>query len=109
MALTLDAAPGLQVMGESSLIVQLLPNLLDNARKLCRPGDCIAMPLSAGGDRMVMTRRFVRAERDRDVAGHGLGLALVQAIATRHGAKLTLPASEKDFRIEIAWPKLSLD
>ncbi|MCA1335226.1 sensor histidine kinase [Pseudooceanicola marinus] len=126
MALTLDAPPGLQVLGERSLIAQLLSNLLDNAMKFCRPGDSIAMTLTAEGDRLVMiladtgpglpeaqraeiTRRFVRAERDRDVAGHGLGLALVQAIATRHGAKLTLPASEKGFRIEIAWPKLSRD
>lgn len=126
MALTLDAAPGLQVLGERSLIAQLLSNLLYNAMTFCRPGDSIAMPLSAGGDRLVMTladtgpglsqaqraeitRRFVRAERDRDVAGHGLGLALVRAIATRHGAKPTLPASEKGFRIEIAWPKLSRD
>ncbi|SLN50634.1 Osmolarity sensor protein EnvZ [Pseudooceanicola marinus] len=59
--------------------------------------------------RAEITRRFVRAERNRDVAGYGLGLALVRAIATRHGAKLTLPASEKGFRIEIAWPKLSRD
>lgn len=35
-------------MGERSLIAQLLSNLLDNAMTFCRPGDSIAMLLSAG-------------------------------------------------------------
>ena len=42
--------------------------------------------------------RFVRADRDRGIKGHGLGLALVRAIAARHGARLTLPANRKGFR-----------
>ena len=49
---------------------------------------------------------FTRAERDAAKQGHGLGLALVRAIALRHGAKIELPATEKGFRIEILWPKL---
>jgi len=53
--------------------------------------------------------RFTRAERDRDrgIKGHGLGLALVRAIAARHGAKIDLPAAEKGFVLDIAWPKLA--
>jgi signal transduction histidine kinase len=53
-----------------------------------------------------MFDRFTRAERDRGTAGHGLGLALVQAIAARHGAKLTLPDTPKGFAIQISCPKL---
>jgi signal transduction histidine kinase len=35
-----------------------------------------------------------------------LGLALVRAIAARHGARLTLPPTEKGFALEIRWPRL---
>ena len=37
----------------------------------------------------------------------GLGLALVRAIAARHGAKLEMPAAEKGFVLDIGWPKLA--
>jgi signal transduction histidine kinase len=52
--------------------------------------------------------RFTRAERDigRGIKGHGLGLALVRAIAARHGAKLQTPLVEKGFELSIGWPKL---
>lgn len=126
LTLGADLTPDLQVLGERNLIAQLLTNLLENALKFCRPGDTVTLSLHPEGAHLLLrvsdtgpglpeaqraeiTRRFVRAERDRDVAGHGLGLALVQAIATRHGAKLDLPASERGFMIQIAWPKLSQD
>jgi signal transduction histidine kinase len=50
--------------------------------------------------------RFTRADRDRATPGHGLGLALVRAIAARHGARLTLPPVTKGFALEIRWPRL---
>ena len=113
----------LYVLGERSLLAQLVINLLENAIKYCRPGDEIWLSLDDLGDRVVlavsdtgpgipndlrhqMFDRFTRAERDRGTAGHGLGLALVQAIAARHGAKLTLPDTPKGFAIQISCPKL---
>lgn len=119
-----DIPAGLQVLGERSLLAQLLSNLLDNAIKYCRPGDQITLSLADTDDRIVMELRdtgpgipedlrdqmfdrFTRAERDRDRAGHGLGLALVQAIAARHGAKLVLPPTSKGFAIRVLWPKLT--
>lgn len=123
MVLTTALEPGLQVLGERSLLAQLLTNLLENAIKYCRPGDEIRLGLWTEGDRIVlevrdtgpgipadlrgqMFDRFTRAERDRSKAGHGLGLALVQAIAARHGAKLLLPETAKGFAIRIVCPKL---
>jgi len=117
-----EIAPGAWVLGERNLIAQLVSNLLDNAIKFTGPGESLTLAL-ATGERHTLTvsdtgpgvpediratvfDRFTRGARDRDVAGHGLGLALVQAIATRHGAKLTLPPVQRGFRIEIAWPKL---
>lgn len=118
-------APGLSVLGDRNLIAQMLSNLIDNAIKYCGPGDSLRLTLSEGPDRHLMQvadtgpglpadlkdeafERFTRAERDRDrgINGHGLGLALVRAIAARHGAKLELPKSEKGFVLDIAWPKL---
>lgn len=122
--LVLDTAlpPGAQVLGDRQLIAQLVSNLVDNALKFTRPGDRVRVTLGDGGDRHLLRvsdtgpglpqgvgehafERFVRAARDQHLAGHGLGLALVRAIATRHGAKLHLLDQKTGFGIEVAWPK----
>lgn len=119
-----QVAPGLRVLGDRNLIAQMLSNLIDNAIKYCGPGDSLRLSLSEGADRHLMQvadsgpglpdalkaeafERFTRAERDRGIKGHGLGLALVRAIAARHGAKLDMPAVEKGFVLDIGWPKLA--
>lgn len=115
-------AQGLMVLGDRNLIAQVLANLLDNAIKYCADGDRLALELEPAGDRHLMRvsdtgpglpaemkgeafDRFVRAERDRGLPGHGLGLALVRAIAARHGARLSLPDGP-GFTLEILWPRL---
>lgn len=115
-------APGLRVLGDRNLIAQLLANLLDNAVKYCAAGDRLELDLAEAGDRHVLRvadsgpglpeemraeafDRFTRAERDRGTPGHGLGLALVRAIAARHGARLVLPEGP-GFTLEIHWPRL---
>jgi signal transduction histidine kinase len=115
--------PGLTILGDRNLIAQVLSNLLDNAIKYCAPGDHLTLHLTPDADRILMRvadtgpglpddlkaeafDRFTRAERDRNIKGHGLGLALVRAIAARHGARLTLPPTEKGFALEIRWPRL---
>lgn len=122
---TLSVDPACQVLGDRNLIAQMVSNLLDNAIKYCAAGDELRLTLRATPDRHLLTiadtgpglpdemkdaafERFVRADRDKDrgIKGHGLGLALVRAIAARHGAKLVLPPVEKGFVLEIGWPKL---
>lgn len=125
MVLVAEIAPGLRVLGDRTLIGQLLSNLLDNAVKYCRPGDRITVSLD-GGEAVTLTirdtgpglpadlrgeafERFTRGAGHAGVTGHGLGLALVRAIALRHGAKLSLPPAEKGFVIAIRWPKFAED
>ncbi|MBP9951761.1 MAG: HAMP domain-containing sensor histidine kinase [Cypionkella sp.] len=120
----LDVIPGLQILGDRTLIGQMIANLLDNSIKYCAAGDGITLSLHPGKEHHRMCiqdtgpglpaeikaeafERFTRADRDRAIAGHGLGLALVRAIATRHGARLGLPVVEKGFVLEIDWPKLA--
>jgi hypothetical protein len=115
--------PGLTLLGDRNLIAQVLSNLLDNAIKYCAPGDELTLDITPDADRILMRvadtgpglpdelkaeafDRFTRAERDRGTPGHGLGLALVRAIAARHGARLTLPPGETGFALEIRWPRL---
>ncbi len=115
--------PGLMVLGDRNLIAQMLSNLIDNAIKYCAAGDRLTLTLAEVEGRYLMRvadtgpglpdeikgeafERFVRAERDRGTAGHGLGLALVRAIAARHGARLVLPATDRGLVLEIGWPKL---
>ncbi len=113
---------GLKVLGDRNLIAQLLSNLLDNAIKYCATGDRLSLLLEGSGDRHLMRisdtgpglpeemkgeafERFARAERDRGLPGHGLGLALVRAIAARHGARMLMPDGT-GFTLEILWPRL---
>lgn len=123
LVVEVGVAPGLRVLGDRNLIAQMLSNLLDNAIKYCSTGDSLSLHLTEAGDRHLMRvadtgpglpedirgeafERFVRAERDRSIKGHGLGLALVRAIAARHGARLTLPESQRGLVLEIHWPRL---
>ena len=118
--------PGMMILGDRSLLAQLMSNLLENAIKFCNPSDTITLSLIEGnGGRHILEvsdtgpgvpedirndlfETFVRAERDRDKAGHGLGLALVKAIAARHGAKVDLPRRDRGFALAVAFPVLDV-
>lgn len=120
-----ELPPSAEILGDGSLIAQLISNLLENAIKFCGEGDDITLSVFEAEGRHIlcvadtgpgvpediradMFKTFVRAERDRDKAGHGLGLALVQAIAARHGAKVDLPRRERGFALAVAFPVLEV-
>lgn len=116
--LVADIAPGIRILGDDGLMSQLLSNLIENGLKYTSPGDEIAVSLTPLGTRVVLRvsdsgpgisadlrsrifAPFTRGDRTGMAPGYGLGLALVRAIALRHGAKLSLPETEKGFALEI--------
>jgi len=100
-------APGIEVFGDRDMVQQAVANLLDNAIKFSPPGTSVRLSaareagfaeivVSDAGpgippeDRGRVTERFFRGETARSTPGSGLGLALVQAVATLHGGLLRL-------------------
>ncbi|MEM1162169.1 MAG: HAMP domain-containing sensor histidine kinase [Pseudomonadota bacterium] len=122
LAFKVAADRHLRILGDRNLLAQLVSNLLDNAIKFCRPGDRITITLADESDRFFLTvadtgpgvmggaserlmDRFIRASGTQ-ASGHGLGLALVRAVAVRHGAKVSFPENRQGFTVRIAWPPL---
>jgi signal transduction histidine kinase len=112
------------VTGDPSLTESLVANLLDNAIRHNHPGGQaeISTALTAAGATITVSNtgtlvppdavqdlfqpfRQLGTQRTRHGAGHGLGLAIVRAIADAHGAALTAharPAGGLD--IEVIFP-----
>jgi two-component system OmpR family sensor kinase len=107
--LTLPTAPWPlgRVEGDQDLLALALHNLLDNALKFCRTGDTIEARAFEDGAWVVVEiadtgpgisdedlphlgEELYRGSTARSVEGSGLGLALVQAIVTRHNGKMSV-------------------
>jgi signal transduction histidine kinase len=118
--LQLAAAPGIPVHGDRHLLQQLLANLLDNALRHTPPGTTVTVSLAVDGARAVLMvaddgpgvpaevlprlfQRFSRGDSSRSSPGHGLGLALVAAIAAAHDAPVRAD-SPGGLRITVAFP-----
>ena len=94
------------VDGDSSLVRQMITNLIDNAIKFTERGSVTVRVLSTSADAVIEVQdtgpgidpeelplifdRFYRTDksRTREVAGTGLGLAIVRSIARVHGGRV---------------------
>ena len=117
----LDRAPA---TGERRLIERLIANLLDNAVHHNSPDGWVAVatelqdgdavltvsnsgPVISSDQIASLVRPFQRLGTDRTHhdGGHGLGLSIVDAIATAHGAKLAVHAQPAGgLRVEVRFP-----
>ncbi len=117
--LSLDAAP-LTISGEPALVEQLAANFIDNAIKFSPPGGQVRVTVESAARgatlrvrdegpgipaalRATVTQRFSRLDAARGVEGHGLGLALAQAIADRHDTTLDMGDADPGLDISVSF------
>ncbi|MFO1466430.1 MAG: HAMP domain-containing sensor histidine kinase [Steroidobacteraceae bacterium] len=116
--LQVDIEPGIAIIGDATLMVQLVVNLLENVLRhtpratpasirLRRLGDDIELEIGDRGagipvehrDRVL--RPLVQLDLARSTAGAGLGLTLVKAITDLHGADLELSDAGPGLRVRL--------
>ncbi|MEM9053965.1 MAG: ATP-binding protein [Pseudomonadota bacterium] len=117
LAFTSRIEPGLELMGDRTLLAQAISNLLDNAIKYTPEGERIVFAAYEKDDEFTVIvqdtgpgipeadlervkDRFVRLDEARTQSGSGLGLALVDAIIEFHGGAFVLSRGEKDIGLK---------
>jgi signal transduction histidine kinase len=115
------AGEKVSVVGDRDLLFDAISNLVDNAIK--HGGDrgeisvavvrCAEGPILSIGDRGPgipieernhVLRRFYRLERSRNRPGNGLGLSLVAAVASLHGARIIMSDNSPGLMVELQFP-----
>jgi len=115
-----SANPAANVLGRAPLITNMAANLLNNALKHTPKGGAVSVMLAADGDAVTLSVADTGHGTDTDniaeliargatgpVAGYGFGLRFVQAVAIRHGARVTLKNRKPGMAVTIAFPKIS--
>ncbi len=119
-----DVPESLICHGDREMIQQAVANLLDNAIKFSPSGATVTISAvaTANGPRLVVAdhgpgipeadreqavERFFRGEQARSTPGSGLGLALVQAVATLHDGTLSLEDNAPGLRAVLTFPSRS--
>ena len=110
------------VMGQRPLITQMLANLVANALIHTPSGACVLVGVEPGvsggarltvsddgpgvpdAERQMIFRRFYRVDQSRTTPGSGLGLSLVAAIASIHGAEVQAEDADPGLRIVVDFP-----
>jgi len=125
-SITAKIAPSLHCWGDEDLLAKMLGNLLDNAIRHTPSGSHIVISLADCGSHFVASvtddgpgvpemererifRRFYRLEQSSSKPGHGLGLALVAAVAELHGMHLTAEDNGPGLRMTMMFEPVLAD
>jgi two-component system sensor histidine kinase SenX3 len=123
IAVTTDHPSGLEVLGDQSLLVTALANLVENAIAYSPPGAPVSVSRSLRGDVVSIAvtdrgigiakedqervfERFFRVDkaRSRATGGTGLGLAIAKHVAANHNGSISLwskPGTGSTFTLNI--------
>ena len=110
------------VLGEKMLVIRLAANLIDNAIKFSRAGGMVEASVEVRhgaprfrirdhgpgippDERDRVLGRFQRGAATSHIAGHGLGLALVTAVAKRHGARVDLEDAAPGLMVTVCFER----
>ncbi len=112
---------GLSIVGDRSLVVQMIVNLIENAIRHTPAGTEILVALAErqGSLEAVVAddgpgipeaaheqlfRRFYRLDKSRHTSGSGLGLSLVAAVARLHGIEVRLEDNRPGLKVALEFP-----
>jgi len=124
LAVRMDLASQVQVLGDESRLTQVFSNLLQNTLRYSEAPATLSLQLRARGTEALLvwedsapgvpeadlprlTQRLFRvdASRARASGGSGLGLAIVEAIIDGHGGRMTpSPSAQGGLRWDIVLP-----
>jgi signal transduction histidine kinase len=124
IALSVDAKGPAEMLGDGGLLTRMLANVVDNAIKFSPAGGRVAITLATEGRSHILTvadsgpglspdirdrafERFARGASTASVPGHGLGLAVVKAIAVRHGIGISLKDAKPGLAVVFTCPALT--
>jgi signal transduction histidine kinase len=119
--LGLAGDPAVLVTGDRDLLFDAIANLVDNAIKHGRPGGLVTVtcdneeggaviavadngPGIPADQRDHVFKRFYRLEQSRYTPGNGLGLSLVAAVASLHGAEVELRDNAPGLLCRLVFP-----
>lgn len=118
----LERADDISIQGQPDALAILMRNLVDNAIKYTPAEGKVDVEVRSNGDGVVLIVEdsgpgVAPEERERvfdrfyriagsEAGGSGIGMAIVKAIADRHGAKLVLDQSERlgGLRVRVEFP-----
>jgi signal transduction histidine kinase len=121
VTLDIAASDRVDVVGDRDLLFDAISNLVDNAIKHGGHKGCVTVAVSYRADGPVLSvadrgpgipieerkhvlQRFYRLEGSRNSPGNGLGLSLVAAVASLHGARVEMADNSPGLRIELHFP-----
>lgn len=121
LSFEVDAAQDCRITGDAQMLQQMVVNLLQNAVTYGPEGNRIDVKLSRETGRVRLTvadtgpgipaelkdrvfEPFHRLDPSRSKPGSGLGLALVRAIAEKHGGRVMLEDNHPGLIVDVTFP-----